>query len=274
MPLFRGYLQAFQTSRSLVSCSSRSSVSLAAAVPTLFKNPRFQVVRCAHSIADMQLFKPKTMKPLSNKPQKLRGVIFDMDGTLTEPYLDIAEMKRRCGITSGDILDVIGSWSAEDQKQANKIIYEMECDARLNMTLMPGVADLCRFLDERGIPRGILTRNVMESVDHLHKEHVEAKPFLPAVTRGFTPYKPHPAGLMHICDVWRVDPSEIVMVGDSAKDDVVVGNRAGSATILLDTTDRYREEDLHGELLPNFVVTHLDQIVPLLKEHFAFGVDV
>ena len=28
----------------------------------------------------------------------LRGVVFDMDGTLTKPNLDFTEMYRRCGV--------------------------------------------------------------------------------------------------------------------------------------------------------------------------------
>lgn len=50
--------------------------------------------------------------------------------------------------------------------------------------------------------------------------HLQVAPFAPAVTREFTPYKPHPAGLLHICAAWDVHPSEVLMIGDSAKDDV------------------------------------------------------
>lgn len=37
--------------------------------------------------------------------------------------------------------------------------------------------------------------------------------------------------LLHICSTWGVDPREVVMVGDSVKDDIVCGNRAGSITV-------------------------------------------
>ena len=32
----------------------------------------------------------------------LRGVVFDMDGTLTVPNLDFGEMYRRCGVSKDD----------------------------------------------------------------------------------------------------------------------------------------------------------------------------
>lgn len=44
--------------------------------------------------------------------------------------------------------------------------------------------------------------------------------FSPALSREFRPYKPDPAPLLHICSVWDVQPDEVMMVGDSLKDDV------------------------------------------------------
>lgn len=34
------------------------------------------------------------------------------------------------------------------------------------------------------------------------------------------PLQPHPAALQHIAQHWGIEPDELVMVGDSAKDDV------------------------------------------------------
>lgn len=45
-------------------------------------------------------------------------------------------------------------------------------------------------------------------------------PFSPALSREFRPYKPHPAPLLHICSNWEVLPNEVMMIGDSLKDDV------------------------------------------------------
>lgn len=44
--------------------------------------------------------------------------------------------------------------------------------------------------------------------------------FSPALSREFRPYKPDPAPLLHICSLWDVQPNEVIMVGDSLKDDV------------------------------------------------------
>lgn len=44
--------------------------------------------------------------------------------------------------------------------------------------------------------------------------------FFPALSREFLPYKPDPAPLLHICSLWGVQPNEVIMIGDSLKDDV------------------------------------------------------
>lgn len=44
--------------------------------------------------------------------------------------------------------------------------------------------------------------------------------FAPALSREFRPYKPDPAPLLHICTTWDVQPNEVMMIGDSLKDDV------------------------------------------------------
>jgi hypothetical protein len=44
--------------------------------------------------------------------------------------------------------------------------------------------------------------------------------FGPALSREFRPYKPDPGPLLHICSAWEVLPNEVMMIGDSLKDDV------------------------------------------------------
>ena len=69
--------------------------------------------------------------------------------------------------------------------------------------------------------RGLITRNVLRSVDHFHANHFPLPAFLPAISRECGhPYKPSPAALLHICSSWGIHPTECIMIGDSAKDDV------------------------------------------------------
>ena len=225
----------------------------------------------------------------------LRGAVFDMDGTLTVPNLDFAEMYRRVGCKTKDILSEIEGWPEEQQKKAHEVIYEMEQEALRTMKRMPGAAELGAFFDARGMPRGLVTRNVQTSVAHFHANAWPLPPFTPALARDFKPYKPAPDALLHICERWGVHPSEVVMIGDSAKDDIVSGNRAGAVTVLLDTEGKWtmdgddgvsagkRDADattdngiavtarLEGEMVPTFIVSSLDEVAPLLEQHFKLA---
>ena len=57
----------------------------------------------------------------------IRGVIFDMDGTLTVPVLDFGEMRSRLGLPQGtDILTTVMRMPAGQRAQAMRIIEQLE----------------------------------------------------------------------------------------------------------------------------------------------------
>ncbi|KAL6963068.1 hypothetical protein U1Q18_038034 [Sarracenia purpurea var. burkii] len=56
--------------------------------------------------------------------------------------------------------------------------------------------------------------------------------FAPALSREFRPYKPDPAPLLHICSIWEVLPNEVMMIGDSLKDDVYPNMRSAFVDII------------------------------------------
>ena len=126
--------------------------------------------------------------PAPAERRVLRGVIFDMDGTLTVPNHDFAEMYRRVGCKTRDILTEIESWPEDERKRANDIIHEMETEALATMKAMPGAEKLGAFLDGKGLPRGLVTRNVQASVAHFHANAWTLPPFSPALAREFKPY--------------------------------------------------------------------------------------
>uniref|UniRef100_A0A453Q1A6 Uncharacterized protein n=1 Tax=Aegilops tauschii subsp. strangulata TaxID=200361 RepID=A0A453Q1A6_AEGTS len=115
--------------------------------------------------------------------------------------------------------------------------------------------------------RGLITRNVKDAVDLFHQRF--GMKFVPALSREFRPYKPDPAPLLHICSTWDIPPTEVIMVGDSLKDDIVCGKRAGAFTCLLDETGRYGPHDsLPEDVKPDFMVSSLPEVLSVLEEHF------
>ncbi|KAF3457526.1 hypothetical protein FNV43_RR02184 [Rhamnella rubrinervis] len=221
-----------------------------------------------------------TSHPTTSPPRKrLRGVVFDMDGTLTVPVIDFAAMYKtvlgeeeyrriKAESPSGiDILKLIENWSPEKQRKAYETIADYERQGLDRLQIMPGAAELCGFLDSKKIRRGLITRNVKDAVDLFHQRF--GMTFSPALSREFHPYKPDPAPLLHICSTWQVKPDEVIMIGDSLKDDVACGKRAGAFTCLLDESGRYDSpEYANVDHKPDVKVSSLTEFYSLLERHF------
>mmetsp|Transcript_20693 Transcript_20693/g.49119 ORF Transcript_20693/g.49119 Transcript_20693/m.49119 type:complete len:527 (+) Transcript_20693:590-2170(+) len=129
---------------------------------------------------------PVPFPPLPRQ-RPLRGVVFDMDGTLTIPNLDFDEMYSRCGVDkSADILEEIaklttGTGTDEEEEEEEKakarqkeermlqIIEDMEEEARKTLQLMPGAYETLMWLKNHQIPIALVTRNTQASVDRLEE---------------------------------------------------------------------------------------------------------
>lgn len=131
---------------------------------------------------------------------------------------------------------------------------------------MPGAADIAQFLDGNGVPRGLITRNVKESVAHFHSSVFPHKAFQPALARCFTPPKPSPASLLHICSQWGIAPQEVVMIGDSPADDIACGNAAGAVTILIDYERKYDTAALPAAHQPTHHVYSMQEVREVLQQ--------
>jgi HAD superfamily hydrolase (TIGR01509 family) len=160
-----------------------------------------------------------------------RGVIFDLDGTLTEPLLDFEAIRREVGIASGlPILEALESFDAAARARAEVILRRHEMEAIRAATLADGCNELLAELASRGVPLAILTRNVREAVeDFVRRFDVRV---MAAFTREDGPPKPSPAGVLSLCRTFGLPPSAVWMVGDY-KYDVIAGRDAGCRTALV-----------------------------------------
>ncbi|KAK1071398.1 hypothetical protein LTR33_010450 [Friedmanniomyces endolithicus] len=193
---------------------------------------------------------------------QLKGIVFDMDGTLCEPqnYM-FGQMRQAVGIPKEiDILDHIHSLSSSQQEEAFAKIQAIERDAMAKQVPQPGLVTL-----------------MDAPVAHLLANHLPAhiKPFSPIITRDFKPPKPSPAGILHIAHAWGITdtaavpqtpagerPLPLIMVGDSI-DDMVAGYEAGALTVLLKSEGK---EELEVDSRTDVVISRLDELIELLDE--------
>jgi phosphoglycolate phosphatase-like HAD superfamily hydrolase len=83
------------------------------------------------------------------------------------------------------------------------------------------------------------------------------------LSRAFTPTKPHPAPLLHLCAAWGVHPSQCVMVGDSL-DDIACARAAGTVGVLIGADARcaiYREALPHAD----FTIASLSELAGVIE---------
>lgn len=75
-----------------------------------------------------------------------------MDGTLTKPVLNFAEMRQQLGIRPGsDILTHVNSLSLPDKTTALRIVESIEEEANRKMELQPGALEILDFLASKSV---------------------------------------------------------------------------------------------------------------------------
>ncbi|KAF2099847.1 HAD-like protein [Rhizodiscina lignyota] len=189
-----------------------------------------------------------------------------------------AEMRAALNIPKSiDILDHIYALPTSEQGAAMESIRAIERRAMIVQAPQPGLLQLMDYLDSRGIPKGICTRNFDTPVTHLLETFLPNHTFLPIITRDFRPPKPDPAGILHIASSWGLAPSPqeaaasetlelpIIMVGDSI-DDMTAGRRAGAATVLLvNPANEHLADHEHTDLC----ISRLDKLIQIVEDGFV-----
>jgi beta-phosphoglucomutase-like phosphatase (HAD superfamily) len=131
---------------------------------------------------------------------KVKGVIFDMDGTITAPYFDFAKIKDEAGIGDVDMLDYLRFATGEEYDRVRAILARIEDAGVANAKLNRGGRKLLSFLAKRKIPIALLTRNSRKSVAGVCRR-LKLR-FDISVTREDGPHKPAPEPILRIARQW------------------------------------------------------------------------
>lgn len=187
-----------------------------------------------------------------------RAVIFDMDGTLTEPLLDFDRIRSELGLPRGvPVLEAMESFDQPRRRSAEEVLRRHELDAIHQATLADGCAELLARLDHHGVPYAILTRSIREAVELLAARF--GLRFAAVHTREDGAPKPSPEGVRVLCRALGVRPAETLAVGDY-KYDIIAGRRAGCRTALVRAAP---PQDLADWGPPDLVVGSLRELLPL-----------
>ena len=169
---------------------------------------------------------------------KVTALIFDLDGTLTRPYLDFDLIRAEIGNVAGPLLEAMDRMGPDQKQKALDILHRHEKTAAENSQLNPGVHEICAWLRERKLAIGLVTRNQRRSVEYICQVHNLS--FDGIVTREDGPAKPDPFPVLQVCRLMNVQPSQSVVVGDYLFD-LVSARGAGACSVLLSTNENYAD---------------------------------
>ena len=157
-----------------------------------------------------------------------RAVLFDMDGTLTEPMLDFPRIKAEMGIGARPILEALADMNAADRATAEAVLLRHEEAAAVGSKLNPGCHDLLRRTGNLDLRTALITRNSRLSVTTVCRLH--GLSFDVLIAREDARPKPHSEALHAACRRLGVAESAAWMVGDGQYD-VEAGRAAGVRTV-------------------------------------------
>lgn len=227
------------------------------------------------------------MMPL--RPQKIKGVIFDLDetiidslGALTEAFntgtrefgLEPVTGERIAhfldeGLRLGEmLLELYPSVFAEDGKRQvcgdviRKAYSELEPQ---KVVLKPGVRRTLQSLKERGVKIGIVTgRKSKGERKWLELRRLNIHQFVDAMVTGAeAPAKPAPDGVTKCMKELGLSAEECVFVGDSSID-IMAGKKAGVRTIAVCTGVAGKE--LLVEHGPDYVLDDMNSLLSYLSK--------
>lgn len=161
----------------------------------------------------------------------VRGIIFDLDGTLVDSRLDFDAMRLEMGLPNGmPILEGLAEIPAGlERDRMIAIMRAHEFKGADEAEPMAGVFDFLALIRNRGILAAVLTRNSREVAERTIGRWNWS--FSQLVAREDAPPKPDPAGPLLISSRWGIPASEIIVIGDYLFD-IQAGQRAGMRSVL------------------------------------------
>ncbi|MFA5251461.1 MAG: HAD family hydrolase [Phycisphaerae bacterium] len=191
----------------------------------------------------------------------IKAVIFDLDGTITQPFFDFDAIREEMGLdkNSGPILESMQKMSPRHRKRAEKILHYHEERAVIESELNDGAKKTLESLRKAKIKIGILTRNKSYNALAIAQKH--GLQFDAIVDRDDGPVKPDAFGVLRLCEEFGIRPQDAMMVGDYLFD-LQCARAAGAVAVLLTNHERADEFAEYAD----FCIETIDQILGIIKK--------
>jgi len=220
---------------------------------------------------------------------RIRGVLFDVDGTLyrqsllracmalellTMPIVSRGRARRhwraiRAYRQAQESLRASGGSGTPGDRQIAAAAARSgmsESDVRqlvdtwmqtrplkyLRWCRMDGIVELLDLIDAAGVRAGVLSDYAAEAKLAALGLEGRFSPVLSASDPAIGALKPNPRGFLHACRVWGLRPAEVLMVGDRADADAAGAAAAGMPCVLIGRARGRASNSSSSLVLPSF----------------------
>ncbi len=186
-------------------------------------------------------------------------IIFDLDGTITEPFLDFDRIRSDMGIAKdgGSILELLETMPEQEKEKCLEILDRHEKTAVERSTLNDGAKETIEKLRHMSLKIGLLTRNTRQNALAVCEKH--GLNFDAIIDRNDGPVKPDAFGVMSLCKQFNTAPARAFVVGDYLHD-LLAAKAAGATAVLIanhKNCDQFKE---HAD----FVIHSLRELPELI----------
>ena len=191
---------------------------------------------------------------------KIRGVIFDLDGTVVENDYDWALIREELGTGAASILGYLDSLEEPERSAKWSVLETHEAVQTGTSVLREGVRELLEMLRARGVAAALVTNNSRKNTEFLLAKF--RLDFDCVITRERGLWKPSGAPFLEVLRTLGLAPGECGVVGDT-RFDVLAALDAGISSIFLLSQEPERFEGYPVEVFPDVDVL-LDRLESLL----------
>lgn len=172
----------------------------------------------------------------------IKGVIFDMDGTVVDVSYDWSQIKRELQTQGKPILYHLRSLMEPEKSRKWKLLERYETEATLKAVLKEGMQEFLQFLSQKGVKKALVTNNSRPNVDFLlnkFKLHFDC-----VITRESGLWKPSGDPFMAVLEELKLSQEESCVVGDSHFD-IQAAREAGISKVFIlnRNKDRFASTD-------------------------------
>lgn len=190
----------------------------------------------------------------------IRAVIFDLDGTITQPFFDFDAIRAQMGLSSedGPVWEAMQRMSPQRQRQTEEILFYHEQRGVDESQLNEAAAETLAELRKMGIKIGILTRNRTANAWAVAAKH--GLQFDAVLGREDGPVKPDAYGVVELCRCFKVQPQDVLMVGDYLFD-IQCARAAGAIAVLLANHPQAEEFAKQAD----YRIDRIDEILEIVR---------